>query len=146
MRLPQPITPFRDPSQTVQVIHYGRGGEIDVPYIRCLDGRVLEAFELWALEEDGVREVHPYARVKLLSKFREDNFHTHFFNSQQLQIPFLGRRALNKSVEFLDIVCTTQHFRSRVDYTPNLFVHSWGVNPTDMIPLNVSPITRLTYV
>ena len=60
-----------------------------------------------------------------------------------IHIPFLGRRSLKDSVEFLDVVCTTQHVGSRVDHTPNIFVHSWGVNPTDMI--NVSTITRRAY-
>ena len=109
MRLLQPIIPFRAPPQPVQVLCSGRGGEIDVPYIRCLDGRVPEAYELWALSEDGVYEVHLYARVELLSDFREDNFHTHFFNARRFQIPFLGRRAVNESVKFLDVSRTTQH-------------------------------------
>ena len=91
-----------------------------------------ECYELWALDKDGVGEVHPYARVRLLSKFREDNFHTHFFNARRFQIPFLGRRAVNKSVEFIDVVRTTQHVGSLVNYTSNISVHSWGVNPTDM--------------
>ena len=103
------------------------------------------AFEVWALAEDGVREVHPYARVKILSKFRRDAFHTHFFNARQLQIPFLGRRALNMSVEFLDIVRVTHHVGSRVDYTPKRFVQSWRVNPTDTIPPNFSTMTRRAY-
>ena len=63
MRVPQPIIPFRVPPQPVQDLISGRGGEINVPYIHCIDGRVPEACELWALAEDGVREVHPYARV-----------------------------------------------------------------------------------
>ena len=54
-------------------------------------------------------------------------------------------RALKASVEFLDIVCVTQHIGSHVDYTPNIFIHSWGVNPTDMIPTNVSIITGRAY-
>ena len=78
-------------------------------------------------------------------EFREDSFHTHFFNSQIFQIPFLGRRALNNSVEFLKVVRTIQHIGSCVDYTPNIFVRSWGVNLTDMIPANVSTITRRAY-
>ena len=49
---------------------------------------------------------------------------------------------MNNSVEFLDDFRTTQHVRSRVNYTPNLFVHSWGINPTDILPPNVSNITR----
>ena len=46
------------------------------------------------------------------------------------------------SVEFLDVVRVSHHVGSRVDYTPNIFVHSWGINPTDTILPNVSTITR----
>ena len=105
-----------------------------------------EAFEIWALAEDGVREVHLYAIFRLLSEFREDTFHTHFFNLRRFQITFLGRRDVNKSVEFINVVRKTHHVRSRVaSWTPNLFVHSRGINPTDMIPPNVSTITRRAY-
>ena len=128
MRIPQPIIPVSSPLQPVTVFRSGSADVIKVPYILCLNGWVPEAFELWALADDRVREVHLYARVRLLSEFREDTFHTHLFISRRFQIPFLGRRALNNSVEFLDVVCTTQHIGSRVNYTPNIFVHSWGVN------------------
>ena len=63
MRIPQPIIPLRAPPQPVQVLCSGKGDEINVPYIRCLDGQVPETYELWALAEDRVREVQPYARV-----------------------------------------------------------------------------------
>ena len=49
------------------------------------------------------------------------------------------------SVEFLDVVCVTHPVGSRVDYTPNIFIHSWGVNPTDTITPNVSTITQCAY-
>ena len=81
MRLPQPIIPFCTPTQPVQVLCSGRGGGIDVLCIRCLDGWVPKAYDLWALAEYGVREVHPYVIVRLLSEFREDTFNTHLFNS-----------------------------------------------------------------
>ena len=55
------------------------------------------------------------------------------------------RRALNASVEFIDVVRVTHHVGSLVDYTPNIFIHSWGVNPTDTIPPNVSTITQCDY-
>ena len=146
MCIPQPIVPVCSPLQTVQVLCSGRGGKIDVPYIRCINGQVPKAYELLALAEDGLCEVHPYAWVRLLSQFREDTFHTHFFNARWFQIPFLGRRAVNKSVKFLDVFCTIQHVRSRVaSWTPNLFVHSWGLNPTDMIPPNISTINQRAY-
>ena len=48
----QPIIPFVVPPQPVQFLCSGRGGEIDVPYIRSIDGRVPEAFELWDLSEE----------------------------------------------------------------------------------------------
>ena len=74
MHIPQPIIPFRSPLQPVTVLSSGSTDVINVPYIRCLNGRVPEAFELWDLAEDRVREVHPYARVKLRSEFIEDTF------------------------------------------------------------------------
>ena len=127
MGIPQSIILFRAPPQPVTDLRPDSGDETEVLYIRCLDGRVPECYELWDFAEDGVCEVHPYARLGLLSEFREDNFHTHFFNSRQFQINCLGRRAVNNSVEFLDVFRTTQHIQSRVDYTPNIFVHSWGI-------------------
>ena len=57
MCIPQPIIPFVVPPHTVQDLCYGRGGEINVPYIHFLDGRVPKAYELWALAEDGFYEV-----------------------------------------------------------------------------------------
>ena len=122
MRLPQPIIPVRAPLQPVTVLRSGSADALEVPYIRCLNGRVTKVFEFWALSEDGVHEVHPYARVKLRSKSRENNYNTFFFNAQRFHIPFLVRRALNTSVEFLDVVRVTQHVGSRVDYTPLIFV------------------------
>ena len=52
---------------------------------------------------------------------------------------------MNDSVEFIEIVRTTQHVQSRDDYTPNISVHSCGINPTDMFPPNVSTITQRAY-
>ena len=100
LRQPQPIIPVHAPPQPVTVLLSGSADVTEVPYIRCLHGRVPEAFKIWALADNIVREVHPYARVKLQSELREDTFQTLFFNAQQFQIPFLGRRALNASVEF----------------------------------------------
>ena len=80
MRIPQPIIPVRAPPQPVTVLWSGSADVIEVPYIRCLNGRVPEDFELWDLAKDGVYEVQPYARVKLRSEFSEDTFQTFFFN------------------------------------------------------------------
>ena len=74
MCIPQPITPFHAPPQPVTVLWSRSADVIEVPYILCLNGQVPEAFELWALADNGVREFHPYDKVKLLSQFREDTF------------------------------------------------------------------------
>ena len=124
MRTPQPIIPFRAPPQPVTVTCSGSADVIEVPYIRCLNGQVPEAFELWALADNGVREVHPYSRVKIISEFREDNFHTHFFNARGSQIPFFGCRSMNMSAEFIDVVRTTQHVQScAASWIRNILVH-----------------------
>ena len=131
MCIPHPVIPFRVPPQPVQALCSGRGGKIDVLYIRCLDGRVPEAYELWAISEYGVREVHPPDRVRILEDFREDTFHAHFFNAWRLQIPFLGRRSGNMSVKFIDAARATQQVGSCVTTcTENICVHSWGPYPT----------------
>ena len=70
MRIPWNIIPVRAPPQQVTVIWSSSAVVTEVPYIRCLNGWVPEAFELWALADDGVREVHPYARFKIRSEFR----------------------------------------------------------------------------
>ena len=98
VRIPQPIIPFRAPPQPVTVLRSGSGDEIELSYIHCLNGRVPKCYKLWALAEDGFREVHRYARVRVLSVFREDAFHIHFFNSRRFQIPFLCRRAVNPAL------------------------------------------------
>ena len=81
MHIPQPIFPVCAPPQPVTVLWSGSIDALEVPYIQCLNGHVPEAFEVWALAEGGVCEVHQYARVKLLSGFRKDTFHTHLFNA-----------------------------------------------------------------
>ena len=145
IRIPQHIIPVRAPPQPVTILRSGSTDMLEFPYILCLNGWVPEAFELWALTDDRVSDVHPCARVNICSEFREDTFQTFFFIARRFQIPFLGRRALNASVEFLDVVRVTEHVGSRVDYTPNIFVHSWGVNPTDTITANVYTITWHAY-
>ena len=53
---------------------------------------------------------------------------------------------MNESVEFFDVVRTTQHVQSRVaSWIPNIFVHSWVLYPTTMIPPNVYTMTRHAY-
>ena len=42
-----------------------------IKYIVCLNGRVPERYEVWSLNAQEVREVHPIARVKLLMPLRK---------------------------------------------------------------------------
>ena len=72
-----------------------------IKYIVCLNGRVPERYEVWSLNAHGVRKVHPTARVKLFDAFAEDNFQSTFFNSRRFRIPFIGRRSVNGSIEFI---------------------------------------------
>ena len=88
MRILQPIIPVRAPPQLIRVLRSVSADVTEVPYIHCLNGRVPEAFELWALADNGVCEVHLYARFKLLFEFMEDTFRTFFFNARRFQIPF----------------------------------------------------------
>ena len=100
-------------------------------------------YNLWALKAQGVRKVHPFARVQLFNDFREDTFKTFFFNLRRCCITFIGRISLNRSVKFICFV----HFTSDAEvviYTTNTFVHNWGTNPTMIYP-NVSNITRRAY-
>ena len=44
MHIPQPIILYRAPPQPVIILRSGRDNLIEVPYIRCLNGRVLKTF------------------------------------------------------------------------------------------------------
>ena len=82
MCIPQPVWDDVILPRTTQAILSGRGDEIDIAYIRCIDGREPEDFELWALAEDGICEVHLYARVQIRDHFTEDTFYTIFLNAR----------------------------------------------------------------
>ena len=58
----------------------GRGGEIEISYIHCINGREPEAFEIWAFSEDGICEVHLFASVQISDKFIKETLYSHFFN------------------------------------------------------------------
>ena len=90
MHIPQPIILYCAPPQPVIILWSGRDDVIEVLYIHCLNGWVPEAFELWALVDDGVREVHLYTMFNLRSEFREDTFQNFIYNSRRFQISVLG--------------------------------------------------------
>ena len=82
MRIPQPEWTDVILPRNAQYICSSRGGEIKIAYIHWIDGKEHKAFELWALSEDKIREVHPFARVQISNDFTEDNFYSHFFNAR----------------------------------------------------------------
>ena len=100
-------------------------------------------YDLWSLNAQVVREVHSFTRVRIFESFREDSFNTFFFNSRRCHIPFVGRRLLNNSVEFIRFAHVTSDVEV-VIYTPNIFVHNWGTNPNMIYP-PVYNITRRAY-
>ena len=55
----------------------GRGGETKVAYIRCINSREPESYELWALVEEVIHKVYPSARVEISDNFTEDTFSMH---------------------------------------------------------------------
>ena len=59
-------------------------------YIICLHGRVPEKYKLWSLNAQGVRKVHPFARVRIFDDFTEDTFRTTFLNSRRCRVLHLS--------------------------------------------------------
>ena len=105
-----------------------------VSYILCLNGRVPERYEVWRLNRDGVREVHLTPRVKLFTLFDENTFRSTFYDSRRFRVPFIRRKGLNGSVEFIRYSDVTLGSTSHIISTQNIFVHSWGKYPTMIGP------------
>ena len=144
MRMRHTIVPVSAPPDPVRVLYSGSNDTMEkVTYIFCLNERVPKMYKIWALNAQGVREVHLFAQVRFFNNFIEDTFKTFFFNSRRFRIPFTGQRSLKNSVEFIRFAQITLNVEV-VIYTPNIFVHNWGTNPTMIYP-TVSNITRRAY-
>ena len=140
MRMRHPIVHGRAPPDPIRVFY---SGSDDTSYIVCLQGLVPEISKLWRLNDGRVREVHPFAWVRLLNNFREDTFQTFFFNSRRCRIPFIDLRSLNTSVKFICFSDVTLDAEVVIS-TPNIFVHDWGTYPSVIYP-TVSNFTRQAY-
>ena len=99
----EPVSVQVFPLCTVQRLRSGRGGKVGDWFIRCIEGQEPEIYELRNFAEDGTREVHLFAWVQISDDFTRETFHTHYFNAKAFQIPFLGRRSINGSVQWLDV-------------------------------------------
>ena len=123
MRRHHLIVPLCGPPDPILFHYSGNNDYINqVTYIVFLHGRVPKGYELWSLNAQGVREIHPFARILLLDDFREDTFQTTFFNSQRCSISFIGRISLNGSVDFIKFADVTSDTEEVIS-TPNRFVH-----------------------
>ena len=90
MRISQTGIPEVVLLRPIQALCSVRGGEIEVGYIHCIEGQETEVFELWAFAEDGIREIHPYARVQISDDFVGETFTPTF--------------SMHKKSEFLSLV------------------------------------------
>ena len=129
------------------LVHYA-GNDAAAPsvsYIVCINGRVPEIYEVWCLNGHGVCEVHLTARVKLLDLFHENNFWCTLYDLQRCRVPFIGRKGLNGSVEFIRYSDVIADSTSEIISTRNIFVHSWVKYPT-MIWRTCSNYTCRAYV
>ena len=142
MRRRRSNVPVRGTPYTILVHYSGSDASIaPVTYIVCLHGRVPERYDLWSMNAQGVREVHPFARVRLFGDFCEDTFRNTFFNLRRCRIPFIGRRYLNVSVDFIEFADVTSYTKGVIS-TPNIFVREWGTYP-NMIGLHyVNDVAR----
>ena len=105
-----------------------------VSYIVCINGRVPERYEVWCLNRHGFCEVNLTARVKLFTLFDENTFRSILYDSRRCRVPFIGRKGLNSSVEFIRYSDVTLDSASDIISTQNIFVHSWGKYPTMIGP------------
>ena len=65
----------RGPPDPILVRYPGSDAAVSpLTYIFCLHVRVPEKYELLSLKAQGVREVHPFARVRIFDDFTEDTF------------------------------------------------------------------------
>ena len=117
-------------------VHYP-GSDAAAPsikYIVCLNDRVPERYEVWSVNTHRVREVHLTARVKLFDLCAEDTFRSTFHDSRRCRVPFIGRRSVNGSVEFICFADVIADSNSDIFSTRNIFMHSWGKYPTVIWP------------
>ena len=96
-----------------------------VSYIVCINGRVPERYEVWCLNRHGVREVHLTARVKLFTLFDKNTFQSTFYDARRCRVPFISRKGLNGSVEFIRYSDVTSDSAAHIISTKNIFIHSW---------------------
>ena len=85
----RPNVPVRGPLDPVLVHYFDSGDGINrVTYIVSLHGRLPEGYKLWILNEHGVREVHMFARIRILDNFRAGTFQTTFLQFAKMPYSF----------------------------------------------------------
>ena len=72
--------------------------------------------------------------MQLFTLFDENNFRSTFYDSRKCRVPFIGRKGLNGSVEFIRYLDVTSDSTLDIISTKNILVHSWGKHPTMIGP------------
>ena len=79
------------------------GGKDGPEFIRCVDGRQPQIYEVWTFSEDCVtREVHPTARIDVGDGLVGE-FATDYLTPSWSRVPMFGRNYINGSVEWLGV-------------------------------------------
>ena len=71
---------------------------------------------------------------KLDTTVDKDTFWSTFYDSRICRVPFIGRKSINGSVEFIRYSDVIADSTPDIISTKNIFVHSWGNNPTMIWP------------
>ena len=79
------------------------GGNKDVEFIQCVDGREPQTHKIWCLGSNSVtRDFHPTAQIDVGSETSRQ-FSTQYFAKNCRIIPVIGQTSVNRSVEILGI-------------------------------------------
>ena len=81
----------------------------------------------------------------MFTLFDENTFRSTFYDSRRCRVPFIGRKGLNGSAEFIRYSDVTSDSASGIISTQNISVHSWGKYPTIIGP-TCSKYTCRAYV
>ena len=79
------------------------GGNKDVEFIQCVDGREPQINEMWCLGSDSVtREIHPTVQVEV-GDGTVGQFTTNYLAENGRRIPIIGQLSINRIVKLLGI-------------------------------------------
>ena len=134
--------------RTFQRLRSSRGGEVNVWFICGIEGR--EPKNLWTLDFRWGRNSQgsPVCSGPNQWQFHQGGFSHPFFNAKVVWIPFLGRRSVNGSVQWLNVPWPFGETGvATAAWTENTYVNPWcyvdspAKNP-DGDPINLCAVAR----